>query len=57
MDNLSQKNIIIFGATGFIGQYLTTTLANTGAKLIIHGKSDEKVKRNYLDLPHLEIKI
>jgi len=44
MDDLSQKNIIIFGATGFIGQYLTTTLANTGAKLIIHGKSDEKVK-------------
>ena len=44
MEDLSQKNIIIFGATGFIGQYLTTTLANTGAKLIIHGKSDEKVK-------------
>ena len=44
MDYLSQKNIIIFGATGFIGQYLTTTLANTGAKLIIHGKSDKKVK-------------
>ena len=44
MEDLSQKNIIIFGATGFIGQYLTTTLANTGAKLIIHGKSDKKVK-------------
>lgn len=45
MQNLSQKNIIIFGATGFIGQYLTTTLANTGSKLIIHGKSDEKIKK------------
>ena len=44
MEDLSQKNIIIFGATGFIGQYLTTTLANTGAKLIIHGKSNEKVR-------------
>ena len=44
MEDLSQKNIIIFGATGFIGQYLTTTLANTGAKLIVHGKSDKKVK-------------
>ena len=44
MEVFSQKNIIIFGATGFIGQYLTTTLANTGAKLIIHGKSDKKVK-------------
>ena len=47
MDDLSQKNIIIFGATGFIGRYLTTTLASTGAKLIIHGKSDEKVKELY----------
>ena len=44
MEELSQKKIIIFGATGFIGQYLTTTLANAGAKLIIHGKSDEKLK-------------
>ena len=44
MEDLSQKKIIIFGATGFIGQYLTTTLANAGAKLIIHGKSDEKLK-------------
>ena len=44
MEDLSQKNVIIFGATGFIGQYLTTTLANTGAKLIVHGKSDKKVK-------------
>ena len=44
MEDLTQKNIIVFGATGFIGQYLTTTLANTGAKLIIHGKSNEKVR-------------
>ena len=43
MKGLDNKNIIIFGATGFIGQYLTNTLANNGAKLIIHGKSNEKV--------------
>ena len=43
MEDLSKK-YYNFGATGFIGQYLTTTLANTGAKLIIHGKSNEKVR-------------
>ena len=45
MENLDHKNIIIFGATGFIGQNLTTTLANTGARLIIHGKTQEKVNK------------
>ena len=44
MKDFGQKNILLFGATGFIGRYLTTTLANTRAKLIIHGKSNEKVK-------------
>ena len=44
MGDFGQKNILLFGATGFIGRYLTTTLANTRAKLIIHGKSNEKVK-------------
>lgn len=47
MEGLDHKNIIIFGATGYIGQYLTTTLANTGAKLIIHGKTNEKVNKLY----------
>ncbi len=45
MADIGQKNILLFGATGFIGRYLTTTLANTSAKLIIHGKSNEKVKK------------
>lgn len=44
MGDLGQKNIIIFGATGFIGKHLTATIAKTSAKLIIHGKSNEKVK-------------
>jgi NADP-dependent 3-hydroxy acid dehydrogenase YdfG len=47
MGNLDHKNIIIFGATGFIGQNLTTTLANTGTRLIIHGKTQEKVNKLY----------
>ena len=47
MEGLDHKNIIIFGATGFIGQYLTNTLANTGARLIIHGKTYEKVNELY----------
>ena len=44
MGDLGQKNIIIFGATGFIGKHLTATIEKTSAKLIIHGKSNEKVK-------------
>ena len=47
MEDLDHKNIIIFGATGFIGQNLTTILANTGARLIIHGKTQEKVNELY----------
>ena len=47
MEGLDHKNIIIFGATGFIGQNLTTILANTGARLIIHGKTYEKVNELY----------
>ena len=47
MEDLDRKNIIIFGATGFIGQNLTTILANTGARLIIHGKTHEKINELY----------
>ncbi len=47
MERIDQKNIIIFGATGYIGKYLTTTLANTGAKLIIHGRSNKKINELY----------
>ena len=35
---------IIFGATGFLGQLLAYKLSTLGCKLILHGKSVEKLK-------------
>lgn len=45
--DLKNKNIVIFGATSFIGFKLTNLLAQKGANLIIHGKSSEKLKDLY----------
>ena len=47
MEGLDHKNIIIFGATGLIGQCLTNILANTRAKLIIQGKTHQQVNELY----------
>lgn len=44
MNRLKNKNIIIFGATGLIGKYLSLALASKGCNLIIHGRSSEKLK-------------
>ena len=35
---------IIFGAMGFLGQLLAYKLSTLGCKLILHGKSVEKLK-------------
>tara|TARA_B100000287_G_scaffold379726_1_gene383027 strand:+ start:1516 stop:1707 length:192 start_codon:yes stop_codon:yes gene_type:complete len=43
MYNLKNKKGIIFGATGFIGQKLSYQLSELGCKLILHGKSIEKL--------------
>ncbi len=47
MPNLKNKRGIIFGATGFIGQKLSYELSKLGCKLILHGKSIERL--NELD--------
>ena len=44
MNRLQNKNIIIFGATGLIGKHLTSSFASKGANLIVHGRSNEKLK-------------
>ena len=36
---------IIFGATGFIGNQIAHKLTRKGAKLILHGKSKEKLEK------------
>ena len=43
MLDLKNKRGIIFGATGFIGQNLSYELSKLGCKLILHGKSIEKL--------------
>ncbi len=43
MLDLKNKRGIIFGATGFIGQKLSYELSRLGCKLILHGKSIEKL--------------
>ncbi len=53
--NLKNKRGIIFGATGFIGQKLSYELSKLGCKLILHGKSIEKL--NELDNKIQKIKI
>ncbi len=55
MPNLKNKRGIIFGATGFIGQKLSYELSKLGCKLILHGKSIEKL--NELDNKIKKIKI
>ena len=44
MKNLQNKNIIIFGATSYIGHELSTILAKKGVNLIIHGNSSKKLE-------------
>ena len=43
MKNLENKKGIIFGATGFLGSNLSIELTKLGAKLILHGKSKDKL--------------
>jgi 3-oxoacyl-[acyl-carrier protein] reductase len=43
--NLSNKNIIISGATGGIGKTLVQAMNNEGANILITGTSEEKLKQ------------
>ena len=54
MYDLKNKKGIIFGATGFIGEKLSYELSKLGCKLILHGKTIEKL--NELDKKIQKIK-
>ena len=44
MINLENKNIILTGATGGIGNSIVDTLASLNAKLVVTGTNESKLK-------------
>lgn len=50
MLNLKNKKIIIFGASGFIGEQTAVTLSKLGAKVILSGRDKEKLEYVYSNL-------
>lgn len=49
-------NILIFGATGGIGQLLASNLADSGHTIIIHGRNEKRLTKLYDDLaPKTEV--
>ena len=45
---MKNKNILVFGSTGFIGRSLTKRLLQNGDKLICPVRNVSRVKRNIL---------
>ena len=45
---MRNKNILVFGSTGFIGRSLTKRLLANGSKLICPVRNPNRVKRNIL---------
>lgn len=54
--DMSKKNIVITGATGKLGQSISTTLGDLGANLILIDKSKLKLKKTKALLNKLNIK-
>ena len=54
---MKNKNILVFGSTGFIGRSLTKRLLQNGGKLICPVRNASRVKRNILsgDIGQIEI--
>ena len=54
---MKNKNILVFGSTGFIGRSLTKRLLQNGDKLICPVRNSSRVKRNILsgDIGQIEI--
>ena len=55
---MKNKNILVFGSTGFIGRSLTKRLLQNGDKLICPVRNASRVKRNILsgDIGQIEVK-
>ena len=54
---MKNKNILVFGSTGFIGRSLTKRLLQNGDKLICPVRNANRVKRNILsgDIGQIEV--
>ena len=54
---MKNKNILVFGSTGFIGRSLTKRLLQNGDKLICPVRNASRVKRNVLsgDIGQIEV--
>ena len=54
---MRNKNILVFGSTGFIGRSLTKRLLQNGNKLVCPVRNASKVKRNILsgDIGQIEV--
>ena len=54
---MKNKNVLVFGSTGFIGRSLTKRLLQNGYKLICPVRNASRVKRNILsgDIGQIEV--
>ena len=54
---MKNKNILVFGSTGFIGRSLSKRLLQNGAKLLCPVRNPYRVKRNILsgDIGQIDI--
>ena len=54
---MKNKNILVFGSTGFIGRSVTKRLLQNGYKLICPVRNSSRVKRNILsgDIGQIEV--
>ena len=54
---MKNKNILVFGSTGFIGRSITKRLLQNGDKLICPVRNASRVKRNILsgDIGQIEV--
>ena len=54
---MRNKNILVFGSTGFIGRSLTKRLLQDGRKLVCPVRNASRVKRNILsgDIGQIEV--
>ena len=54
---MKNKNILVFGSTGFIGRSLSKRLLQSGFKLICPVRNASRIKRNILsgDIGQIEV--